>query len=181
MADNHDPGGRVRRKLANDVSGTALFGGTNGEYRYILHRVWDKRRPTTMFVMMNPSVADSSMDDPTVARCQQFARNWGSGRLFVTNTFAYRATDPKQLLKAKDPIGPENDKHILAAARRSRTIVIAYGRPHSSLRQRTLDVCAMLRRHGHQLYALQLNKDGTPHHPLYLRIDVKPFIINNLY
>jgi hypothetical protein len=37
----HDPGGRVRRDLAADVKGYALFGGSRREYRYVLRRVWD--------------------------------------------------------------------------------------------------------------------------------------------
>lgn len=39
---------------------------------------------------MNPSVADVHSDDSTVARCQSFPRRWGSGSIFVANTFAYR-------------------------------------------------------------------------------------------
>jgi hypothetical protein len=35
----HDPGGRVRRDLAADVKGYALFGGSRREYRYVLRRV----------------------------------------------------------------------------------------------------------------------------------------------
>jgi hypothetical protein len=95
----------------------------------------------------------------------------------VVNTFAYRATDQRQLLTVDDPVGPDNDKHILAAARLSKMIVVAYGRPHERLRQRGLQVCAMLKRHGHQLYALKLNADKTPGHPLYLSGRLKPFRI----
>jgi hypothetical protein len=103
MRLDHDPGGKVRRNLAADVEGYALFGGPRREYRYILRRVWNQLLPATMFVMMNPSVADIRADDPTVARCQTFARNWGSGCLYVVNTFAYRATDQRQLLAVPEP------------------------------------------------------------------------------
>ena len=168
MTEYHDPGGKVRRKLASDVSGYALFGGALSQYRYILHRVWDDSLPATMFVMMNPSIADLTSDDPTVARCQSFARKWGSGSLYVANTFAYRATDQKQLMTAADPIGPENDDHILNMAARSTTIVMAYGQPHKRLRQRGFEVSSLLRRQGHTLFALRLNADGTPRHPLYV-------------
>lgn len=177
MRGFHDPGGRVRRALAADVEGYALFGGVRKEYRYVLRRAWNEKLPATMFVMMNPSVADIDADDPTVARCQTFARMWGSGCLYVVNTFAYRATDQSQLLAVPDPVGPENDRHILAMAKRSKTIVVAYGQPHKSLRQRGLDVCSMLKRHGYELHALKLNADGTPRHPLYLSSDCKPFQI----
>jgi hypothetical protein len=177
MRASHVPGGKVRRYLAADVKGYALFGGVRREYRYILRRVWDRMLPTTMFIMMNPSVADIEADDPTVARCQTFARRWGSGCLYVVNTFAYRATDQRKLIVVPDPVGPQNDRHILAIAKRSTLIVVAYGQPHKSLRQRGLDVCSMLRRQGFQLHALKLNSDGTPRHPLYLSSDCTPFPI----
>lgn len=167
----------MRRNLAEDVKGHALFGGPHREYRYVLRRVWDDLLPAVMFVMMNPSVADVHADDPTVARCQTFARRWGCGSLYVGNTFAYRATDQRQLLVAPDPVGPENDAHILAMARLSRIIVLAYGQPHRRLRQRGVDVCMMLKRNGHRLHALKLNADGTPRHPLYVSGDLEPFPI----
>jgi len=173
----HDPGGRVKRDLAANVKGYALFGGSHREYRYVLRRVWDDRLPATMFVMMNPSVADVHADDPTVARCQSFARRWGSGSIFVANTFAYRVTDQSKLIAVSDPVGPDNDRHILEMARSSKTIVVAYGQPHKTLRQRGLEVCAMLKHHGFTLYALKLNADGTPRHPLYVRGDLEPFPI----
>ncbi len=167
----------MRRRLAADVEGYALFGGTRKEYRYLLRRAWNEMLPATMFIMMNPSVADIEADDPTVARCQTFARSWGSGCLNVVNTFAYRATDQRELIAVPDPVGPENDRHILAMAKRSKLIVVAYGQPHQRLRQRGLDVCSMLKLHGYQLHALKLNVDGTPRHPLYLSGDCKPFLI----
>jgi hypothetical protein len=177
MRTDHDPGGTVRRALATDVKGQALFGGPRREFRYFLSRAWDVGLPAAMFVMMNPSVADIDADDPTVARCQTFARSWGCGGLYVVNTFAYRATDQGRLLAADDPVGPENDRHILATAELSKIIVMAYGQPHKSLRQRGVDVCTMLKRHGHRLHALKLNADGTPGHPLYLSGALKPFPI----
>jgi hypothetical protein len=173
----HDPGGKVRRSLAADVRGFALFGGDRREYRYVLRRVWDRSLPAAMFLMMNPSTADMYADDPTVARCQSFARKWGCGCLYVTNAFAYRATHQRELLAARDPVGPENDRHILAVAKRCQTIIVGYGQPHRSLRQRGLDVCSLLKQHGHQLHALKLNINGTPRHPLYVKGECEPFSI----
>lgn len=173
----HDPGGRVRRPLGLGVKGSALFGGNQKQYRYVLQRTWDTQLPSIMFLMMNPSTADIEVDDPTVARCQSFARRWGGGTLYVTNTFAYRATNQLDLLAASDPVGPENDRYILATARRVTKIIVAYGQPHKVLRQRGLDVCSLLRHQGHELHALQLNADGSPRHPLYIKGEVTPFLI----
>lgn len=179
----HDPGGKVRRPLRAGI-GMASFGGQHSEYRYVLGRKWDSRASSVMFVMMNPSTADANIDDPTVARCIDFAQRWGAGTLYVTNIFAYRATHPLDLLGVDDPVGPENDAHILrfahvvGPARAARpAIIMAHGNPPSLLRARGVEVCTMLRRHGFGLHALGINKDGSPRHPLYVRGDVTPFEI----
>ncbi len=36
------------------------------KYRYSLTRIWDERKPKIMFVMLNPSTADGTQDDPTI-------------------------------------------------------------------------------------------------------------------
>ena len=174
MISRHDPGGKVKRSLTSDVVGHAVFGGPRDEYRYVLHRAWDDSLPTAMFLMMNPSTADVHVDDPTVYRCQTFARSWGFGSVYVANTFAYRATDQTQLVDVADPIGPDNDWHILQMASLSKLIVLAYGRPHKKLRARGAEVSQMLRQFGYNLYALMLNADGTPRHPLYVPGSMKP-------
>jgi hypothetical protein len=173
--EEHQVGSKVALSLPLWVKGTAVFGGYNKQYRYRLTRTWNVNLPTVMFVLMNPSVAEADVDDRTVARCSRFAESWGAGRLLVGNTFAYRATQQKRLLETPDPIGPDNDAHLLAMAKEAETIVFAYGKPHPSLRARGLDVAAMFEAHGHKLFVLRLSQDGTPVHPLYLPADLKPF------
>lgn len=110
----HYPGGKVRLALKDGIAGTAHFGGKNQEYRYRLTRLWDDNKPQALFVLMNPSTADPSCDDPTVAKCCRFAKAWGYGGIIVANTFAYRCTDQGGLIKVDDPIGPENDSHMIS-------------------------------------------------------------------
>jgi hypothetical protein len=174
----HDPGGKVRRALKNGVTGTAKFGGANGEYRYRLTRTWDAAKPRALFVLMNPSTADPSFDDPTVAKCCKYARGWGYGGIFVGNTFAYRATSQKELIKAADPVGPNNDQHLIAMAKDAATVIFAYGRPgHKALRPRGLILARLLVAQAKvKPYVLRLCDDGTPCHPLYLPQTVKPVL-----
>lgn len=92
-----------------------------GTYRYLLTRatgvtLFESQARTVNFIMLNPSTADATADDPTIRRCIRFAMAWDYERLVVTNLFAFRATDPGDLRFAKDPIGPENDRHIIEAA-----------------------------------------------------------------
>ena len=172
----HNPGGKVRLALPNGIVSAAIFGGARREYRYTLSRTWAQGQPHAMFVMMNPSTADLTADDPSVAKCGRFARAWGYGGVYVGNTFAYRATDKKRLLEVKDPVGPENDFHLVAMAKSACVVVFAYGQPgHRTLRDRGLEVARLLvREAGIRPHALRLAKDGTPFHPLYLKESLLP-------
>lgn len=174
---SHDVGCQRIFKVDMFTRGFATFGGANQEYRYTLEREWGTAFGTVMFVMMNPSVADVNVDDATVAKCRRYAEAWGFDRLMVGNTFAYRATDQKRLLEVKDPVGPENDRHLLDMAARADRIVFAYGIPHESLRYRGPEVVKLFENAGHaeRIYALKLCADGTPSHPLYLRGDLNGF------
>jgi hypothetical protein len=174
----HEPGGKVRRALKHDVKSSAVFGGPSDCYRYRLTRTWDKDKPHVMWVMMNPSTADPLADDPTVAKCGRFARAWQYGGIFVGNTFAYRATDQKRLIKVPDPVGPENDAHLIEMAKEAAIVVFAYGQPcHATLRPRGLALARLLMKEaGVTPHTLRLAKNGTPWHPLYLPETLKPFI-----
>src|SRR5450755_395090 len=105
IPQKHDPGGKVRLAISRDVKSSAVSGGRDDCYRYRLIRTWDKTKPHAMFIMMNPSTADLKVNDPSVAKCERFARTWGYGGIYVGNTFAYRATDQNRLVEFPEPIG----------------------------------------------------------------------------
>jgi hypothetical protein len=174
----HDPGGKVRLALKHGVKSSAIFGGPSDCYRYRLTRTWDADKPHALFVMMNPSTADPLVDDPTVAKCGRFARAWQYGGIFVGNTFAYRATDQKRLTKVPDPVGPENDAHLIGMAKEAAIVVFAYGQPcHAILRPRGLALTRLLMKEaGVTPHTLRLAKNGTPWHPLYLPETLKPVV-----
>lgn len=170
----HDPGGKVRLAVAEGVDSSAVFGGTNQEYRYRLVRTWAPG-PLVMFLLMNPSTADIAVDDPTVAKCGRLARRWGYGGLLIGNVFAYRATDQSQLAKVADPVGPLNSHHLAAMARHAALIVCAFGTPKvASLLPHGPIIARTLHDHGHKLHALRLSKAGRPYHPLYLTESLTP-------
>lgn len=139
-----------------------------GKYRYTLFREWEPSLPRVLFVMLNPSTADAMEDDPTITKCLGFARLWGCGSLTVVNLFAFRATNPKELLTAVDPIGPENDVSINLCAQASDRIVVAWGanKMPKSACNRIGKVLAMLA--GRRIECLKLTKSGAPKHPLYV-------------
>jgi hypothetical protein len=141
-------------------------------YRYSLSRVWNPNLPSVMFVGLNPSTADEQEDDPTVRRCVGFARKWKFGGLILVNLFAYRSTDPHGLLEADDPVGPGNDKHIVASARAAERVVLAWG-TKGCLLDRDERVLSLLP----GAHCLGVTKDGHPKHPLYLagKTGLRPF------
>lgn len=145
---------------------TAVFDTTRA-YRYQLSRVWDPAGPRLNFLMLNPSTADAFQLDPTVRRCVGFAQAWSFGSLVVTNCYALRSTDPDGLRAVADPVGPDNDPAILAAARSSDLVVAAWG-VHASLGGRGAAVRRLLGDAGVELHYLRLTKGGHPGHPLYL-------------
>jgi hypothetical protein len=151
------------------VTGGAAF-SRDRRYRYRLWRRWDRSRPTIAFCMLNPSTADARRDDPTIRRCIGFARHWGYGGIEVVNIFALRATDPRALRSARDPVGPRNDAFMLRAAAES-PIVIAWG-VHGALRDREATALQLLGPRA-RLLALGRTRSGAPRHPLYLRRDTE--------
>lgn len=144
-----------------------------GLYRYSLTRIWDAAGPKASFVMLNPSTATEVQNDPTVERCERRARAMGYGAFQVANIFAYRATDPQDMRRAPDPIGPHNDAAILGAAEWADCIICAWG-THGAHLGRGAQVESLLRGKGHSLYHLGLSMGGAPKHPLYIGYAVKP-------
>lgn len=138
-------------------------------YHYTLYRRWGSGGNVN-FVMLNPSTADDTQDDPTVARCIEFGKRWGFGGLIVTNIFAFRATDPKRLYGLANPSGPDNDKHIIESAKESMRVICAWG-VHGKLLGRGEKVFDLL----DDPWCLDTTKDGYPKHPLYVSGDTMPY------
>lgn len=156
------------------MTGGAAF-SRDRRYRYRLWRRWDRSRPRIAFCMLNPSTADECVDDPTIRRCIGFARAWGYGGVEIVNLFALRATDPRELRRARDPVGDDNRIHVLAIAAKTAAMVIAWG-AEGALREQgaqTLEVLSPRAR----LLALGWTQAGEPRHPLYLRRDLRPFVV----
>lgn len=141
-------------------------------YRYSLYRNWDWQgyANCVMFLMLNPSTADHTENDPTIRRCIGFAKSWGYGGLVVCNLFAFRATNPAEMLAAVDPIGPGNDETLAYQRTHVGLIVAAWG-SHGTHQSRGEAIKSVI---GRRLDCLGLTKQGQPKHPLYLAADTQP-------
>jgi len=138
------------------------------KYRYALSRTWNGKKKTILFIGLNPSTADEKIDDPTIRRCINYAQNWGYGSLLMVNLFAYRATLPSELKNVKNPIGNDNDLHILELSKKADLTVAAWGN-EGFLLNRDKVVKKILP----NLMCLKINKSGQPAHPLYQKKDLK--------
>ncbi len=151
---------------------SATFDET-GAYRYQLGRRWDDYNLRNLcFIMLNPSTADAFEEDPTIRRCIGFAKRFGFPSLTVVNLFAMRATDPKELKHAMDPVGERNDQYICDAVTNSTKVVCAWG-VHGAMRDRNQEVLKLITELPRELRHFGLTKEGHPKHPLYLPKEAK--------
>ncbi|MFK7838462.1 MAG: DUF1643 domain-containing protein [Sulfitobacter sp.] len=162
----------TRSHTKGDAPSTAVYSDCE-RYRYSLTRVWDTKAKRVLFVMLNPSTATEVQNDPTVERCERRARHLGFGGFRVTNIFAWRATDPRDMRAAVDPVGPQNDATLRAGADWADQIIAAWG-VHGEHRGRGPMVADLLAGLGKPLFHLGLSKAGHPKHPLYLPYAQRP-------
>lgn len=149
--------------LLNDITCGASLSSCR-TYRYSLWREWDKNKGVCVFIGLNPSTADESIDDPTIRRCIGFAKAWGYGRLVMVNLFAIRATDPNDMKTSSDPIGCENNAFLLKECESANLIVAAWGN-HGTHMNRYKDVSHLL---SHlSMKCFKITKSHQPAHPLY--------------
>lgn len=145
-------------------------------YRYTLWRIWNTlEQPLryVQFIGLNPSTADELTDDPTIRRCIGFAKSWGYGGLCMTNLFAFRATDPRQMMACPAPIGDANDDWILQVAKGAGIVVACWG-TRGSFMGRDRDLFDVLDPYSIELRCIRLNGRGVPGHPLYLPAHLQP-------
>jgi len=150
------------------INSNAIF-SDDRKYRYVLIRGWDNNKPSLMIISLNPSTADEKRNDPTIRRCIGFAKKWRYGKLFVTNLFAFRATNPRDLFNSKNPVGDKNDYWIKKLSKRVNKIVLAYGN-HGKFKDRHNEILKIIK----TPYCIKKSKNNMPMHPLYLKYTDDP-------
>lgn len=143
-----------------------------GRYRYTLRRTWEHDKARVLFVMLNPSTADASIDDATIRSCIRLSTELGYGGFEVVNLFAFRATDPEELQTHQGcsmiGSGNENDEAILRSVARCDLVICAWGAHPAALR-RAEHVYGVLRRDRPAVFCFGKTKSGAPKHPLYIK------------
>lgn len=125
-----------------------------------------------VWVMMNPSTADHSKNDPTINRIMAYSRGWGYSGLLVLNIYAIRST---QQANIKGQVGSRNDWWLSTifefARKKDVPIVCAWGVKH---KDRGDEVRSIAKRVGKKLLCLELSTNAEPKHPLYLSKTLRP-------
>lgn len=133
-----------------------------GKHRLWLCRIWDKEKPLIMFIGLNPSTANADNDDPTIRRIKSMVNGWGYGGFFMMNLFTYISTDPKKLnVKQGNFFGA--DVMLKVISNDCEKVVFAWG--NFDVMGRDNEVKALFP----NAYALHINKNGSPKHPLYCK------------
>jgi len=142
----------------------------DGLYRYELTRRWDITKPSLVWILLNPSVANEEIDDPTTRRCMGYARREGFGGVTLINLFALRATRPVHLLDHPDPEGPQNAETWRRILRYGAPAVAGWG---ANADNPSLPVSrALATADQSEWFCLGHTKSGQPLHPLYLDKDL---------
>ncbi|QQR40594.1 DUF1643 domain-containing protein [Devosia rhizoryzae] len=169
----HDPGGKVRLRLGEGVRGDVVI-SADGKHRQIMRRWLGETFPERyiVFIGMNPSTADATVDDPTCAREWTFARREEFEAMVKCNVGDYRATDPKALLQpGVEAVSDANLPAIRQAASGASKVVLCHGKLNKALAGAGRELVEALRADGVELWCFGTNGDGSPKHPLYLRAD----------
>lgn len=121
--------------LTSEIHRTAQMSAC-GRHRVLLTRQWDER-PRLLVVMFNPSLADASIDDPTISLVCAIASHNGFGGVVVTNGISLRSSAPgpahelvQRALRGSGPdheLLQENLAVIVEQAQRAGAVLLAWG------------------------------------------------------
>lgn len=146
-----------------------------GVYRYRLERELQQDGPVFAYFGVNGSTATATVDDHTVRKWIGFTQRNGGSRLIVGNAFGYRATDVGQLSIVDDPVGPDNDRHLMEIIAAADILVPCWGRRDklaSPLHWRLDALRDQLFASGKPVKVWGWTKSGDPLHPLTLGYDM---------
>jgi hypothetical protein len=153
------------------------------KYRYQLHRNVDMFNVKTIaYFGINPSTADEYEDDRTVKKWMGFAVRNECRDFFVANIYAYRATDVNRLSETDDPVGLDNDHHIVNIIEKSDVLIPCWGSRHKlpcSLQPRLDTILKKLLDSSKPVMCFGLTQSGDPKHPLMLPYDTPLIPIEN--
>jgi len=156
-------------------------------YRYIVKKPLPVKlgkasapRKVVGFCALNPSDGTATDKDPTLGRMYEFTAREGGTITMVGNLFNWRSSEPTDLVRVSDPVGPDADAALERLAVESDLLLVAWGskfrydRRPPPIGGRDARVLEILLSHKEEVYCLgRTMVTPQPCHPLYLRGDTK--------
>lgn len=170
-AAKHNPGGRIRSALPQDVRHRAVFSFC-GHYRPLL-KCWkvqpNGRFPSRFiaFIGMNPSTADGAASDPTVSRGRNMALRMGYHGMVQLNVADIRGTQPATLPTLNMPLSSNiNIRFILKFAKSAEKVFACWGELTDEFAEAAYLVFDTLRRElpDKPIYCFGTTQKGWPRH-----------------
>lgn len=156
----------MSQDLFNDISAGAVF-SKDKKYRYSLWRIWNTDKPLMMVIGLNPSTANEKVLDNTTKKVAKIADYNGYGGFYMMNCFAYVSTDPAKLVVDDNDV---NMRFLRIIAAKCQDVVFAWGDfkiiSHIGISNKIMNMFP-------EAKALEINKSGSPKHPLYCKIKTK--------
>ena len=129
------------------------------KHRYKLSRHWDLNKPQILYIMLNPSIGNESIDDPTIRRLLSFTKKFDYGGFFVGNLFTYITPNPKTL-DTSIGLTNKNLNVLTNLVSKADEVVYAWGN--------SIEEPNELKKLISNPMCFGKNLNGTPKHPLYL-------------
>ena len=136
-------------------------------HRYYLYRIWNKELPLLAFIGLNPSTAAEEKNDPTINKIINITNFNGYGGFYMFNLFTIVSPDPKVLHKLVDDFGYNLSIIKSITMQLKMNIVFCWGNFETYGRDQIMKELFK------DSYALGINKNGSPKHPLYLPTETK--------
>ena len=144
--------------IKNNILRSARF-SNDKKHRYKLSRHWDLNKPQLLYIMLNPSIGNESIDDPTIRRLLSFTRKFDYGGFFVGNLFTYITPNPKTL-DTSIGLTNKNLNVLTNLVSKADEVVYAWGN--------SIEEPNELKKLISNPMCFGKNLNGTPKHPLYL-------------
>ena len=149
--------------IKNNILRKAKF-SIDKKHRYELSRHWDLSKSDILFIMLNPSIANEDIDDPTIKRLISFTIEFNHGGFFVTNLFTY-ITPYSKTLDTSIGLTKLNLKTIKNLVNKVDEVIYAWGNSIKEPQE--------LKNLVKNPKCFGKNLNGTPKHPLYLSSNSK--------
>jgi len=149
--------------IKNNIIRNARF-SNDKKHRYKLSRHWDLNKPQLLYIMLNPSIGNETIDDPTIRRLVSFTRKFDCGGFFVGNLFTYITPNPKKL-DTSIGLTIKNLNVLTNLVSKVDKVIYAWGN--------YIEEPGELKKFISNPMCLGKNINGTPKHPLYLPSDSK--------